>query len=461
MNATISNDAPGQPAPSYSGHPTGLDSAVPSDIPSSTSTTSFLLDESDVQLDGALPSLNSDLPYLGKNGWWIRKGPEFVCSWKEDARGEPYGMFSVTRAVWDSALGAQSPVAPAPDLPPGPESVERDSETLERDGSLDTVQTKFERPDWDAERDNRDNAVIAAIAKQLDEIGETRKAERMRLCGVVRGRRQCLECSEKQPVEVYYCGYHLLCPRCARIHAKGRRLELLDAVKGIDRVYGCRWNLLTLTVRTDGDQGAAMSILRKAFGDLYREVLRYSWDVLEDVGAGVRQAGGRFYLGKRRVFEGKDGQFWQRTRVPGTAAFRSIEFGPDNLNVHAHILLYSRFIPQAVISREWERLTGSCVLDIRQVRPKGTESITMADAVDECCKYVTKIGSLPPGEVVALWQVIRGRRLSERYGAIRGLVGNDTAWDTVPCPNCGSIRYKWLYVPFAESMEQHLRGPPN
>ena len=387
--------------------------------------------------------------YLGKNGWTFTHAADGVVM----ERSQPGGWLErkhISRTVWDSATNAHPWIAPSPERPEGPEESR----------SLDIVQRINERTPWQVQRDAIDNAVIAKIANHLRQTGHAEKADRMQLCGVVRGRRECLDCGEKQSPEIIQCGEYRLCPRCARIHAQKLRRELEEGVKAVPKVRGCRWSMLTVTVKTDGEVKEAHQTLNKSFGGLHREVLTYGWRRL-DAGADVRQRGGRSYCGKRRVFEGKDGQFWERLPTSGTAAARFNENGEDTGNVHAHCLLYAQYIPQAVISREWERLTGSKVVDIRAIRPKGDDAVTMAGAIVECCKYVTKIGSLPAAEVVALWKATKGRQLSQRYGELRKTTRSETQLEAVPCPVCGSVRYRWLYVPLVRAIEEHLRGPPD
>lgn len=57
---------------------------------------------------------------------------------------------------------------------------------------------------------------------------------------------------------------------------------------------------------------------------------------------------------------------------------------------HAHILLRAPFIPQAFLSRTWERLSGARIVDIRRLRNEG-------EAAAYVTKYVTKDPSVPPG----------------------------------------------------------------
>ena len=57
---------------------------------------------------------------------------------------------------------------------------------------------------------------------------------------------------------------------------------------------------------------------------------------------------------------------------------------------HAHVLLRAPYIPQAFLSRTWERLSGAKIIDIRMVRTEG-------EAAAYVSKYLTKDPAVPEG----------------------------------------------------------------
>ena len=57
---------------------------------------------------------------------------------------------------------------------------------------------------------------------------------------------------------------------------------------------------------------------------------------------------------------------------------------------HAHILLRSPYIPQTFLSREWKRLSGAQIVDIRMVRTEG-------EAAAYVSKYLAKDPAVPDG----------------------------------------------------------------
>lgn len=85
---------------------------------------------------------------------------------------------------------------------------------------------------------------------------------------------------------------------------------------------------------------------------------------------------------------------------------------------HAHLLLRAPYIPQAFLSRAWQRLSGAKIVDIRMVRTEG-------EAAAYISKYLTKDPAVPMG--------FRRYRTSRAYsaplpkGALADLLGV-TAW---------------------------------
>lgn len=69
---------------------------------------------------------------------------------------------------------------------------------------------------------------------------------------------------------------------------------------------------------------------------------------------------------------------------------------------HAHLLVRAPYIPQKFLSREWERLSGAKIVDIRVVRTEGEAAAYVA-------KYLTKDPAVPAG--------YRRFRLSQQYSA--------------------------------------------
>src|SRR5690606_27310268 len=72
--------------------------------------------------------------------------------------------------------------------------------------------------------------------------------------------------------------------------------------------------------------------------------------------------------------------FWGDDKRAG--AFAALEIGPQGGNVHAHVIVYGRYVAQADLSNYWHKLTGNPIVYVRRVD---------ADkAVAEGIKYCTK-----------------------------------------------------------------------
>ena len=389
--------------------------------------------------------------HLGKNGWWIHKGQDEATF----TRRQPGGWterHEVSRTIWDSHF-THPKIAPVPTAEIGPEKT-----TL-----LDTVQKIHRRHPWQVRRDAIDNGVIDSIANELERRGFEEKAARMRLCGVTRGQRQCRECAHHQTPEVYHCNEYHLCPRCARIRSKKIRHEIEFAMRNVRQVSGYRWRFITLSISTEGRYKEATKAVVKSFGKIYQDILRYRWYRLEDADLGrLRQRGDKHYLGRQRVFPGRDGVFHRRERIVGDACFRALEYGGLNGNCHLHALYYGPYIPRDILSAEWERLTGSWYADIRPVRskPQSDGEKSFGDAIKEVCKYVTKISDIPPERVVDFWQAMRGSHMTQRYGQLRGLMRSEAELFDLSCEKCGSTRYIWHYLPWEVALSERRRGPP-
>jgi hypothetical protein len=159
------------------------------------------------------------------------------------------------------------------------------------------------------------------------------------------------------------------------------------------------WKMLTLPVRTQKDHAAAVKRIGGAFAKLWRSYLKR----------------------------------------PGAAAFRSIEFGSLNGNVHLHVLYYGPFREQAELSRRWHGVTGdSFVTYIQQISgPAGLK---------EVAKYAVKMYDCSAKKQVLFWLAIRGKHTTQRYGLLRGLRGLPEMEYSLECELCGSERYHYTAV---------------
>lgn len=137
-----------------------------------------------------------------------------------------------------------------------------------------------------------------------------------------------------------------------------------------------RWRLITLTIATNGEYDQAVEKISKAFGKLYRKLLK----------------------------------------APGTAAQRSIEFGPKNGNVHIHCLYFGPYVKANVLREVWCELTGgSYVADLKEVGKDGE----LDTAIKEATKYITKFTESEPAKIVEYERALYKRHSLQRYGSFR------------------------------------------
>jgi hypothetical protein len=278
----------------------------------------------------------------------------------------------------------------------------------------------------------------------------------------------CADCATTGDLERVSCNLPALCPSCAKARAKRRRQDLRRAMQLLP-VQDCGdWRMVTLTVRTEGDYRAAAETIAAQVGRIWRDLLRWTWRRAPAAPKVRRVSDGRCYWGPRRIFPDGAGGWWVRQdRVRG-AGFRSIEFGPLHGNAHVHMLLHCPWIPggktaagdhYSVLKEEWRRLTGSYVVDVRLVRKHaGRDQVSIAGALVECTKYLTKVGEVAPELLVSIWRSLAGHQVTQLYGDFRGLACEEADLD-FRCA-CGCRRYHWEYVPLTmQDPTKKERGP--
>jgi hypothetical protein len=386
---------------------------------------------------------------LGKNGWWFDSTPGKAVF----TRRQPGGWTQrkeVSGVVFRSHFQGGVP-EPSHAAEVGPSGVTR----------LDTVQiiSKCENDEegkWRLDRDLRDRERIVQIARQLRELGHEDAAERMERCGIIIGRQVCKKCGLVGEFKKWECANHFLCPRCDRIRAKKRQKDLRRSTGIYKPEPGCRWKMVSVTIGTKGQYKAALVKISQNFGTLWTDVLTHRW---EEVLGEPRERNGKFYMGRFRVFPDDDGGWWLRTAKVKGAGFRSTEFGPLTGNVHGHALVCIPWIPKGVIVEEWKRLTGNIIIDIRQITPKpGGDAVTMADAIAEVSKYITKPAAVPLDRLIDFWIALKGHQITQIYGGLRGIAKEDVELD-FHC-ECGCSNYLWEYVRREDGDPCKPRGPP-
>lgn len=184
------------------------------------------------------------------------------------------------------------------------------------------------------------------------------------------------------------CKKHLICALCAiRRGAKALRVYLARVTALMAADSALRPYLVTLTVRNGPDLGERVRHLAEKLRTYHK-----------------RRQGKR---GSGEVLKAK-------------SAVWSYEFTNKGKGWHPHVhaVWLCHEAPDAFkLSEEWRQLTGdSYIVDVRPM--------DMADPVGGFCevfKYALKFADLPDQERLTAYRTLKGRRLQDSFGDLRGL----------------------------------------
>ena len=257
----------------------------------------------------------------------------------------------------------------------------------------------------------------------------TDNADRARTCGAWMGIKTC---TNNHHVGVTaFCNNHKRCRRCARADARKQSEKLYLVAKHLlkRQQVGYSLKMLTVTIRNSGNVLADVATIKRCWPKLYRSMFKSNF----------------------------------------SAARSRLEIGPDNKTVHAHILIYCRFIDVKAISAKWQELTGdSKIVDIRKVETNSDKKLRLA--CKEVCKYITDLDKWIKqhgideacNQIADLTLRLKGERFGETYGNFRSQVFKKTfnyampkpeEHDPLLCNICGST-----WAKYEEVIEP--RGPP-
>jgi len=115
----------------------------------------------------------------------------------------------------------------------------------------------------------------------------------------------------------------------------------------------------------------------------------------------------------------------------------SAEYG---WHLHIHSLIGSGYIDQGDLSREWQKITGACVVDIRAVQGEDKWG-----AIKEVVKYPAKAASfLASPELVNEFLAATERvNLAYGFGALYRVKTRRHSEGKLRCPLCGSQDISW------------------
>ncbi len=234
---------------------------------------------------------------------------------------------------------------------------------------------------------------------------------------------KCLDCDGE-----FYVPFHCdlrICPECNNRYArlfKARYLktikQMMKRKKGRDRLM-----LLTLTTKNTGQLPDKCEI--KAHNKAIRKFITKPM--------GLKN-------GRKIKFKGGVSV----NEVSGTY-------------LHSHIIVYGPYIPQEILSRRWEALTGNKVVDIRAVKQRS----------DQVCKYLTKYLRKPSRFENSETGYSMAVQFLKNFSGIRRVHSFECFYNLKPhrekfvCPYCGSDRIILHLDLFSEGLTVNkCRGSP-
>jgi hypothetical protein len=185
------------------------------------------------------------------------------------------------------------------------------------------------------------------------------------------------------------------CPTCARLKSKETFKRIKEFIKNTNLKKGYTFKMITLTSIKVGGLRKTSQFILKQFVKLWHN----------------------------------------RLECEGAGAYVVLEFGKKHLRPHLHILYYGKYIPVREISKEWKRLTGAGVVDVRIVRGEG--------GIKEISKYVYGMSQKFQNDDSMLNKIemtLKGIKRTVKYGIFRGIKESK---NKIVCEHCGSnnIRY--------------------
>ena len=262
-----------------------------------------------------------------------------------------------------------------------------------------------------------------ALAQSLEACGRNAEAEAVGHCGDQFKVGKCQDCGA-YPAFPTSCK-HRLCPDCA-----ARRGSLLVS-EHESLLKGLRYpKMLTLTF---------LSVLH-----LTRGFLRWARNCFTR-------------LRHRKIFEGCWG---------GIYSFEATYTKGVGWHLHIHAVIGSKYIPQAELSAEWEKITGAWDVDIRAIH--GDDKWP---AIQEVVKYPAKAATFVdnPALVDEFLKATEGVSLAYGFGAMYRVRTKEHGSQPLVCPMCGGTHIKWLGLVDRSAVQRTkdgytwagpIRGPP-
>lgn len=218
--------------------------------------------------------------------------------------------------------------------------------------------------------------------------GEDKLADALGDCGNYATFRDYFTIGQTRLSKFCTCKKHLICPLCAiRRGAKSIRVYLarVEALMAADPLL--RPYMVTLTVKNGPDLAERMGHLRKAL---------------------------RAYHKRRK---GKDGRGEVLKASSAVWSYEVTQKG-NGWHPHVHAIWLCREAPDPFqLSEEWHALTGdSFIVDVSPISQDDPVSGFL-----EVFKYALKFADLADSDRLHAYKVLRGKRLQDSFGELRGL----------------------------------------
>jgi hypothetical protein len=135
------------------------------------------------------------------------------------------------------------------------------------------------------------------------------------------------------------------------------------------------------------------------------------------------------YLALVAAFRRLRQRSWWRRNVTGGVSFAEVTFNQEHgWHCHLHLIVKSRFLPQATLSAHWQDCSGSSVVDIRLIFSRQIAGYVT--------KYATK-SDLPEHLQLDASRALAGSRLFQPFGSWHG-IANAVRPGPQPCKCCGA-----------------------
>lgn len=198
----------------------------------------------------------------------------------------------------------------------------------------------------------------------------------------------CASCGHPVHVPVR-CGLRF-CSVCSASAAGRARSRLQWIINNFEKQKRKRWKFLTLTLRSTEDLSKQLEHLISSFRKL------------------------------------RNRRLWKDS-VTGGLYVVELTHSPKGWHCHLHVIMQSSYIPQYHLSRVWNAISGSPVVDIREVKNNGLATYLT--------QYLTKC-DVPLDHRNEAEDAMRGRRMWSPFGLAHDL-NCQYKPQPAPCPCCG------------------------